>query len=248
MSRLWISSAVFSLLLHFPLATPFSGPALVAYPGMEVADELFFRQKVKPFKLSKEEKKEGFEILFEGTTMSEWMGNTEEYVLEDGCIVMKPVQQGGGNLYTKGKFDDFVFRFEFMLTAGANNGLGIRHNMVAADKGYEGMELQILDNEDPQYKDLKPYQYHGSVYGYIPAKRGHLKPVGEWNVQEVMAEGDHIKITLNGTVIVDGNIREATKDVAKDKIQPAFFNKEGHIAFLGHGSELRFRHIRIKEL
>ena len=56
------------------------------------------------------------------------------------------------------------------------------------------MELQILDNEDSQYKDLKPYQYHGGLYNYVPAKRGYLKPVGEWNVQEVIADGAHIKI------------------------------------------------------
>lgn len=200
------------------------------------------------FKLSKKEKKEGYQLLFDGTSMSQWVGNTKEYVLEEGCIVMRPGQEMGGNLYTKEEYDNFVLRFEFLLTPEANNGLGLRHTIVPNDKGYLGMELQILDNEAAVYKDLKPWQYHGSVYGYIPAKRGFLKPTGEWNYQEVVANGDHIKVTLNGTVIVDGNLKEVTKDIPEDKIQQGLFNKTGHIAFLGHGSVVKFKNIRVKKL
>ncbi|MDR0729391.1 MAG: DUF1080 domain-containing protein [Prevotellaceae bacterium] len=201
-----------------------------------------------PFELSDEEKKEGYRILFDGTNMHEWTGNTVDYILEDGCISMHPSESHGGNLYTRSEFGDFIFRFEFQLTPGANNGLGIRTPMEG-DAAYVGMELQILDNEDPIYKDLAPYQYHGSVYGIIPAKRGFLKPIGEWNMQEVVANGDHIKVTLNGTVIVDGNIREATKNGMPDKLNhPGLFNQKGHIGFLGHGSHVKFRNIRVREL
>lgn len=203
--------------------------------------------KSSSFRLSKEEKKEGYKILFDGTSMSQWTSNTDEYVLEAGCIVMYP-KTGHGNLYTKQEFDNFILRFEFLLTPEANSGLGLRHKMVATPSGYDGMELQILDNEAPMYENLKPYQYHGSVYGWIPAKRGFLKPVGEWNYQEVIADGDHIKVILNGTVIVDGNLREATKGTPADKIPATLFYKKGHIAFLGHNSVVKFRDIRIKEL
>ncbi len=83
----------------------------------------------------------------------------------------------------------------------------------------------------------------------IPAKRGYLKPTGEWNYQEVIADGDHIKVILNGTTILDGNIREAAQNGTMDhKDHPGLFNKKGHIAFLGHGSEVKFRNIRIKEI
>lgn len=199
------------------------------------------------YRLSKEEKKEGFKVLFDGTSLSQWTGNTDEYVLENGCIVMYP-KTGYGNLYTKETFDNFILRFEFLLTPEANNGLGLRHKMVTTQSGYDGMELQILDNEAPVYEDLKPYQYHGSVYGWIPAKRGFLKPAGEWNVQEVVADGDHIKVILNGTVIVDGNLREATKNSPPETIPASLFYEKGHIAFLGHDSVVKFRNIRIKEL
>jgi HEAT repeat protein len=204
-------------------------------------------ERPQPFELTKEEKKEGFRILFDGTNMHAWTGNTVDYLLENGCISLYPKNAHGGNLYTKDEFGNFIFRFEFQLTPGANNGLGIRTPMEG-DAAYVGMELQILDNEAPVYKDLAAYQYHGSVYGIIPAMRGFLKPAGEWNYQEVIAQGDRIKVALNGTVILDGNIREAVKKGTPDKQEhPGLFNKKGHIGFLGHGSHVKFRNIRIKE-
>ncbi|WP_373456997.1 DUF1080 domain-containing protein [Parabacteroides sp. 52] len=205
-------------------------------------------KRTEPFQLSAEEKKEGYKILFDGTNMHAWTGNTVDYTTQDGTISLVPHKGSGGNLYTKEEFANFIYRFEFQLTPAANNGLGIRTPMEG-DAAYVGMELQILDSEHPVYKDLEIYQYHGSVYGIIPAERGYLKPTGEWNYQEVEANGDHIKITLNGHVILDGNIREATKNGTADKKEhPGLFNKKGHIAFLGHGSPVKFRHIRIKEL
>jgi HEAT repeat protein len=206
-------------------------------------------ERPEPFRLSDEEKKDGFKILFDGTNMHEWTGNLVNYTIEDGCISMNPGKTGShGNLYTKEEYGNFIFRFEFQLTPAANNGLGIRTPMEG-DAAYVGMELQILDDEHPVYRDLKKYQYHGSVYGIIPAKRGYLKPTGEWNCQEVIADGNHIKITLNGTVILDGDIREATKNGTPDGNEhPGLFNPSGHIGFLGHGSPLKFRNIRVKTL
>jgi len=111
------------------------------------------------------------------------------------------------------------------------------------------MELQILDNTAPIYANLHEYQYHGSVYGVIPAKKGFLKPLGEWNNQEVIVNGTRIKVILNGNVIVDGDIAEAIINGTIDKSDhPGLKNKTGHIGFLGHGSVVRFRNIRIKEL
>ena len=99
------------------------------------------------------------------------------------------------------------------------------------------------------YKDLHVYQYHGSVYGTIPAKRGSLKPIGEWNYQEVIVQGPKIKVILNGTVILDGDITDARKNGAADgKAHPGLLRDSGNIGFLGHGSELLFRNIRINDL
>jgi hypothetical protein len=202
----------------------------------------------KAFQLSSTEKKEGFTILFDGTNLDHWRGNLTDYTLEAGTIAVKPKPGAHGNLYTKEEYSDFVFRFEFKLTPGANNGLGIRAPLEG-DAAYTGMELQILDNEAEQYKDLKEYQYHGSVYGVLPAKRGYLKPVGEWNQQEVIVQGPKIKVILNGTTILDGDLTDARKNGTLDeKAHPGIQREKGHIGFLGHGSELWLRNIRIKDL
>lgn len=197
--------------------------------------------------LTEAEKKEGFESLL-NKDLDHWIGNKTDYFMENDELLVRPKQGGHGNLYTAEEYSDFVFRFDFKLTPGANNGLGI-HAPLEGDIAYVGKELQILDNTADIYANLKPYQYHGSVYGIMAAKRGALNPVGEWNSQEVIVKGDAIKITLNGTVILDGNIKEATKNGTLDKEDhPGLLRNKGHIAFLGHGSELAFRNIRIKDL
>ena len=197
--------------------------------------------------LSEEEKKEGFESLFDGSNLDKWIGNKKGYALEEGVIVTHP-ELGGGNIYTADEYADFEYRFEFQLTPAANNGLGIR-TPTQGDAAYVGMELQILDNEADVYKSLMPYQYHGSVYGVIPSKRGYLKPTGQWNQQTVIAKGNKIKVILNGQVILDGDISSSIANGTADgNKHPGLANKTGHIGFLGHGDVVRFRNIRIKRL
>jgi HEAT repeat protein len=212
--------------------------------------DIYIREIINPsVGLSDKEKAEGYVLLFNGKNLDGWVGDKVNYQAMDGKIVITPSKgEGGGNLYTEKEYSDFVFRFDFQLTPAANNGMGIR-TPLEGDAAYQGMELQILDNEAPVYKDLKPYQYHGSVYGVIPAKRGFLKPTGEWNSQEVIVQGKNVKVILNGTVILDGNIDEASKNGTMDKNQhPGLLRDKGHIGFLGHGSVVSFRNIRVKEL
>jgi hypothetical protein len=162
-------------------------------------------------------------------------------------IVVEP-RLGGGNLYTAKEYSDFIMRFEFQLTPGANNGLGIR-TPLTGDAAYQGMELQILDNTADKYKNLRPYQFHGSVYGVVPAKVGYLKPVGDWNYQEVIARGNRITVKLNGTTIVEEDIKEASTPKTMDgRNHPGLKRKKGFIAFCGHGDKLAFRSLRIKAL
>lgn len=192
---------------------------------------------------------EGFKALFNGKNLDGWVGNKESYRAENGMIVVDPNGGGsGGNLFTTKEYSDFIVKFEFQLTPGSNNGLGI-HAPLEGDAAYIGKELQILDNTAEKYANLEPYQYHGSVYGIIPAKRGYLNPVGEWNQQQVIVQGSKIKIILNETVIVDGDFLEASKNGTMDKKEhPGLQRTKGHIGFLGHGDVVRFRNIRIKEL
>ncbi len=197
--------------------------------------------------LSSAEKSEGFTTLFDGSNMDQWIGNTAGYLNESGAIVVHP-ELSGGNLYTKDEFANFEYRFEFQLTPGANNGIGIRAPLTG-DAAYVGMEIQVLDNEADMYKKLQPYQYHGSVYGVVPAKRGFLKPIGDWNQESIVVKGTKIKVILNGETIVDGDIKDAATNGAMDHNEhPGLKRTTGHIGFLGHGDVVRFRNIRIKNL
>jgi len=188
---------------------------------------------------------EGFIPLFNGKDLTGWVGSTQGYVVENGVLVCLP--EGGGLLRTEEQYGDFAFRFEFRLTPNANNGVGIR--FTEGNPAYSGMEIQILDDSGDQYQNLQPYQYHGSIYGVVPCERGHQKPVGEWNSEEIIADGRRVTVLLNGVKIVDADLDKAsTPETMDHQPHPGLKNAKGYIGFLGHGSRVEFRNIRIKEL
>ncbi len=187
---------------------------------------------------------EGFVSLFNGKDLDGWSGATNGYAVENGLLYCMPTS--GGKLLSSKEYDNFVLRFEFLVYTNANNGLGVRCP-IEGDAAYNGMELQILDDSGSDYTQLQPYQYHGSIYGVVPAKRGSQKPVGQWNVQEVRAIGSKITVVLNGTVIVDADIADI-KETIDHKQHPGLHNAKGHIGWLGHGSRVDWRNIRIKEV
>ncbi len=177
--------------------------------------------------------------LFNGKDLAGWKG--EGYVVEDGAIVCTPQ---GRNLMTTEIFANYVLDFEFKLTPGANNGLGI-HYPGTGDGAYTGMELQILDSTHPKYKDLKDYQFHGGLYTMAAARQGVLKPVGEWNQERVTVMGPMLKVELNGETILRANLDEMS---AKHPQHQGVKRRSGHIGWLGHGDKVSFKNIRIGEL
>lgn len=190
----------------------------------------------------------GFVPLFDGRTLKGWKlvyGHGPGYVVEGGRIVCPA--EGGGNLYTENEYADFVFRFEFLMEPGANNGIGIRAP-YEGDAAYQGMEIQILDDQHPRYAgQIKPEQHHGSIYDVIPARTGFLKPAGQWNEEEIIARGRRITVTLNGVIILDDSL-DIVKEPEVLKRHPGLARGSGHIGFLGHGTRVEFRNIRIRQL
>ena len=195
-----------------------------------------------------QEPESGFVSLFDGKTLTGWtlLGKTGGgYLVRDGKIVCPP--QGGGNLLTEKEYADFVLRFEFRLESGSNSGLAIRSPMRAEGLAYEGMELQIIDNTAARYKDIKPWQKHGSLYHVFAAKTGHLKPLGDWNEQEVTVRQRRVKVVLNGHTILDAGL-DSVSDPEVIAKHPGLNRKSGHLGFLGHNEPVQFRRIRIREL
>ena len=152
---------------------------------------------------------------------------------------------GGGYLFTDREYDDFSLRFEFRLTTAANNGIGIRSPLLDAKPAYDGMEFQILDNIGYP-KQLKPEQYHGSLYGVAAARRGALNPVGQWNQQEIWCRGRRVVVTVNDVVILDVDLDQVADENTREK-HPGLQRPSGHIGLLGHGSRVEFRNLRVKE-
>lgn len=190
----------------------------------------------------------GFVRLFNGSNLDGWVLTNQSgpgYIVDKGVLVAP--SDGGGNLYTENEYSDFVLRFEFRLEPGGNNGVGIRAPL-GGDAAYAGMEVQILDDYHPMYKDLLPGQYCGSIYRVAPARRGAPKKAGEWNTEEIKAQGRHIRVTINGKTVVNADLNTIT-DRATLLEHPGMLRDRGRIGFLGHGpSRVEFRNIRIRDL
>ena len=188
----------------------------------------------------------GFTSIFNGKDLAGWQGATTGYAVENGLLVCK--KDGGGNLFTDKEYADFAVRFDFKLEPGGNNGLGIRATLKG-DNAYTGIEVQILDDSHESYKDIKPWQAHGSIYGIVAAKRGPLRSAGQWNSQEVIAHGRRVKVILNGAVLVDADLDQASTPKTLDgKDHPGLKRERGHIGFLGHGHRVEFKNLRVREI
>ncbi len=196
-----------------------------------------------------------WQTLFNGNDLAGWTGDTDGYIVEGDRLVCK---KGGKNLRTVKQYRDFAFEFEFKLQESGNNGIGIR---VPSDghPAKDGMEIQILDHHGSRYVGqadigngknrklswLKPWQYHGSIYGITPAKIGYLNPVGQWNKETIVAIDDHIMVLLNGAVIVDTFLDETHP--VDGGLHPGMKNKLGHIVLAGHNDRVEFRNLRIAD-
>lgn len=189
----------------------------------------------------------GFTPIFDGKTLNGWklMGrHGPGYGVKDGIVFCE--RGGGGNLFTEKEYENFILRFEFKLDPGSNNGIGIRAP-YEGDAAYMGMEIQVLDDTTTKYGPLQPWQHHGAIYNIVAPKVGFQKPLGEWNEEEITADGRYIKVILNGHTIVDANLNDVT-DPATLAHHPGMLRPRGHIGFLGHDDYVEFRNLRVKEL
>ena len=189
---------------------------------------------------------DGFVLLFDGHTLDGWVGAVDGYEVVDGAIVC--IAERGGNLFTQKQFDNFVLKFEFKLPPGGNSGVGLRAPLEGRTSRV-GMECQVLDNKHKKFVNIKPWQRHGSIYGVIPAKSGHLKPSGEWNQQTIVCDGKQVRVILNGGVILDADLQDYMNKPALDgRDHSGLKRTAGHIGFLGHGHRVAYRNIQVKVL
>ncbi len=188
----------------------------------------------------------GYESIFDGKELAGWKGAVANYEVKDGAIRCRP--HTGGVLYHEKELSDFAARVEFKLPPAGNNGLAIRYP-GEGDTAYVGMcELQVLDDGDKTYRGhIDPRQAHGSAYGMVAAHRGYLRPVGQWNFEEVTVKGSTIKVELNGTQILDADLSKV-KEFMANSAHPGKDRTSGYFGFAGHGDAVEFRAVQIKPL
>ncbi len=233
-----------------------TGPIQLQTHGGEIRWRNIFVREIAPQEARAFLGNNGFVSVFNGRNLDGWEGAVESYEVVDGAIQCKKGK--GGTLYTTEIYGDFIVRLEFRLPHHGNNGLAIRFpgivpnapNGSVNDPAYGGMcELQVLDNSSYADEGLDPRQFHGSVYGKVAAHRGYLRPVGEWNFQQVTVIGSRIKVELNGTTIVDADLSQVEDFMGGDRSKYIGHDlKEGHFGFAGHGDPVQFRNISIMRL
>lgn len=161
-------------------------------------------------------------------------------------VMISCVEPGGGWLTSDKEYADFILRLEYRIPAGGNSGVGIRYPSVG-DPAHVGMEIQILDDDSPQYRNLKAAQYNGGIYYQSPPKSRAARPPGEWNSYEVRCQGPRIEVRLNGVVIQDVNVEEFK--TGEGGYKPlAERPRRGFIGMQSHGHRVDFRNVEIKEL
>ena len=200
---------------------------------------------------SKNEKEAGFVSLFDGKTFDHWLNPTSRWSIRDSRMIFSGEIESGNlqredhKLMSVKQYEDFILRFQFKTGKRANSGIAIRAPLNG-DAAFVAMEIQIIDNHN--WRGLKSWQKHGSIYGVVAAKTGHLKQPGQWNTEEVICRGSHVKVTLNGTAIVDVDVNDLPDRTLDGKRHPGLKRTRGHIGFLPHTKSSEYRNVRIKGL
>jgi len=225
------------------------GPIQLQTHGSEIRWRNIFIREIDAAEANRilAEGEEGFTRLDNGRDLSGWQGDVESYEVVDGAIACKPGM--GGNLLTKEEFSDMILRFEFKLPPAGNNGIAIRSPATGRPSS-DGLEIQVLDDDGYNAKaktPLKDHQYHGSIYHCVGAKPGYLRPVGEWNTQEIRVEGRRIRVTLNGTTTLDADLDAIDRSLLATTPK-GLDRAAGHIGFIGHKDPVAFRNFRVKRL
>jgi len=183
--------------------------------------------------------------LFNGKDLSGWKaidGPASSWQVVEGLLSC--TGQGHGWLSTDAEYGDFELELEFRVPAGGNSGVFLRAPHEG-NPAFAGMEIQVLDDYDAQYANLKPAQYCGSLYDVAAAQPRVAKKAGEWQKMTIVADGNRVKVTLNGTQIVDADLTAHPDKLAE---HPGLKRGKGYVGLQNHSSRLDYRNLRIRAL
>lgn len=218
--------------------------------------------------LTAEEKREGWKLLFDGSTTAGWRGAYREQFPESGWVIKDGAlmsineggreSQAGGDIVTADEYSNFDLQFEWQLSAGGNSGVKyfVEERRPRPAGSTIGCEYQIIDDakyNDPAHGALKEAQKTGALYDLIPARDKVVNPPGEWNQSRIVVRGRHVEHWLNGRKVVEyergGESFRAAVAASKFKDYQGFGEApRGRILLQDHGHKAAFRNIKIRAL
>lgn len=216
--------------------------------------------------LTDKEKKEGWQLLFDGVSMGQWRKPNMDsfpskgWIVENGVLRIEGGGYSGGDIITREQYDNFEFSLDFKLTDGANSGIKYAvHIFNPPVRGLGtvlGPEYQLLDDE--KHPDANAgrdgNRKLGSLYDILPSKTtGALRPIGEWNTARIVSTGDHVEHWLNGVKVLE---YDKTSDLYKSALSLSKFKEakgygestEGYILLQDHGNRVYFKNLKIRKL
>lgn len=256
MSRRIMTHTTLALLLSASVAvaaTPQSPPDKAKQQSRDAAGRAM--RDAATNKLSDEEKKDGWTLLFDGTSLEGWRAFKSEapptgWEVRDGVLARTGA---GGDLMTVRQFDNFVLDLDYKVSEGGNSGIMYRVTTDGDRPYYSGPEYQILDNE--RHADAKNGRdrYAGANYALHPPATDSGNPAGQWNNARIVVDGNLVEHWLNGEKVVSYELHsdDWKKRVAASKFAEwPMYGKasRGHIVLQDHGDLVEFRNVRVKEI
>jgi hypothetical protein len=238
-----------ALLLGLPLAVCLSVSSLAAAPP------------AAPNQLTDAEKKDGWVLLFDGTTATSWRGYQKpdlqglRWKVEDGCLALPPSDgsdtKGSRDIVSKRLYGNFELSWEWRVAPGGNSG--VKYLVTEDREAAIGHEYQIIDDDRHADAGKRDSRRTGSFYDVLAAPAAKARPAGEFNQSRILVRGNHVEHWLNGEKIL---AYELSSDALRKAIADSKFKdmagfdaaKRGHILLQDHGDAVCFRTLKIREL
>lgn len=147
--------------------------------------------------------------------------------------------RGGGSSWLRWNepMDDLSLRLEYRLPPRGNSGVYLRVPEDGAHHGPgSGVEIQILDDQHPDYAELRPYQYSAGLYDFVGPAHSYSRPAGQWNIMEITAHQGRYRIRLNGFTVIDVD-DQTISDLAARR-------RDGYFGLQNHSEPVEFRRVR----
>jgi hypothetical protein len=211
-------------------------------------------------------KNDGWKYLFDGVTTKGWHTYGQDTIgkawkVEDSTLHLDASLKGdwqtknGGDIITDDEFENFDLKLEWKISEGGNSGIIFYANEDTSKYKYaweSGPEMQICDNA--KNEDGKVYKSRaGELYELMAISKNVIKPAGEWNAVEIIANNGKLDFNINGehvlsTTMWDDNWKKLMAGTKFEKMPGFGTFKKGKISLQDHAADIWFRNVKIKEL